>query len=165
MILEVLSREMRRILVSWRNLWGNEVRGSPLQRGSTQFGVLVHGASIIPIYDDKRLCITAPFPGARIFETSDEYIFKLNRNKGNCLQWNPYSDSWLHTTTVPIIVVFTKFELFVARLARRSRGRDQISMEVAETMFQNEYSQAFEKATCNTSGKIPYTTVASASSS
>jgi hypothetical protein len=63
---------------------------------------------------------------------------------------------------VPIIVVFTKFDLFVASLSRRSAGRGKISLEFAETRFQNEHGQAFEKAI---SGKIPYTTVASTFSS
>ncbi|KAF8351862.1 hypothetical protein F5887DRAFT_1068257 [Amanita rubescens] len=88
------------------------------------------------------LCITAPFSGGRIFETGDEMIFKLNRNK------------------VPIIVVFTKFDLFIAGLSRRSRRKESISMEVAEKKFRDEHGVAFEKATQNISGKIPYTTVA-----
>ena len=165
MILKVTSQEMWRNLVFWRNLSRNEVRGNLLLRGSTQFGVLVSGASIISIYDDKRLCITAPFSRGRIFETGEEKIFKLNRNKGNYLQWNPYSNSWLIVITVPIIVVFTKFDLFVASLSRRSAGRGKISLDVAETRFQNEHGQAFEKATHNIAGKIPYTTVASTFSS
>ena len=109
----------------------------------------------------KRLCITAPFSRGRIFETGEEKIFKLNRNKGNYLQLNPYFNSWIINATVPIIVVFTKFDLFVASLSRRSAGRGKISLEVAETRFQSEHGQAFEKATHNLSGKIPYTTVAS----
>ncbi|KAF8685409.1 hypothetical protein AX14_003999, partial [Amanita brunnescens Koide BX004] len=87
------------------------------------------------------LCITSPFSRGRIFETGEEKIFKLNRNK------------------VPIIVVFTKFDLFVASLARRSAGR-KVNLEVAETRFKSEHGQAFEKATNNLSGRIPYTTVA-----
>ena len=61
---------------------------------------------------------------------------------------------------MPIIVVFTKFDLFVASLARRSAGR-KVNLEVAETRFKSEHGQAFEKATNNLSGRIPYTTVAS----
>lgn len=55
MILKVTSQEMWRNLVSWRNLSRNEVRRSLLLRGSTQFGVLRYGGSIIPIYDDKKV--------------------------------------------------------------------------------------------------------------
>ncbi|KAF8331196.1 hypothetical protein F5887DRAFT_1287007 [Amanita rubescens] len=88
------------------------------------------------------LCITAPFSRGRIFETREEKIFKLNRNK------------------VPIIVVFTKFDLFIACLSRRNRGKENISMDLAEKKFRDEHGVAFEKATQNISGKIPYTTVA-----
>jgi hypothetical protein len=62
---------------------------------------------------------------------------------------------------VPIIVVFTKFDHFVGNLCRRRAAKGKISLEFAETKFKNEQGQAFEKATRNISGKIPYTTVAS----
>jgi hypothetical protein len=64
-------------------------------------------------------------------------------------------------STVPIIVVFTKFDLFVASLARRSKGKDKINVEFAEERFKREHGRAFEKATHDILGKIPYTTVAS----
>lgn len=35
----------------------------------------------------NRLCIPVPFPGDRIFEADDEYIFKLYRYTGNHLQY------------------------------------------------------------------------------
>ncbi len=108
----------------------------------------------------NRLCITAPFSRGRIFETGEEKIFKLNRNKGNKYPQSPPNFA-LTVTTVPIIVVFTKFDLFIAALSRRSRGKEKISMDVAEKKFRDEHGVAFEKTTQNISGKIPYTTVAS----
>lgn len=62
-------------------------------------------------------------------------------------------------STVPIIVVFTKFDLFVASLANGKKGK--INLEFAEKRFKNKHGQAFEKATRKILGKIAYTTVAS----
>ncbi|KAF8329944.1 hypothetical protein F5887DRAFT_1163193 [Amanita rubescens] len=105
------------------------------------------------------LCITAPFSGGRIFETGEENIFKLNRNKGaKCPQSLP--NAVLTVTTVPIIVVFTKFDLFIASLSGRSRGEENISVDLAEKMFRDEHGPTFERATHNISGNIPYTAVA-----
>jgi len=106
------------------------------------------------------LCITAPFSRGRIFETGEEKIFKLNRNKGaKCPQSLP--NAALTVTTVPIIVVFTKFDLFIASLSGRSRGEENISVDLAEKMFRDEHGPTFERATHNISGNIPYTAVAS----
>ena len=108
----------------------------------------------------NRLCITAPFSRGRIFETGEEKIFKLNRNKGTKYPQSSPSAA-LIVTTVPIIVVFTKFDLFLAGLSRRSRGKEKISMDLAEKKFRDEHGVAFERATQNISGKIPYATVSS----
>jgi hypothetical protein len=78
--------------MSWKILSRNEVRGCPLPRGSTQFGVFVYGASMIPIYDDKKVVHYRTFLPRPNFETGEENIFKLNRNKGNCLQRNSHSN-------------------------------------------------------------------------
>lgn len=50
-------------------------------------GVLVDGTeqpNQLTLYN--RLCIPVPYAGGRIFETGDEKIFQLNRNKGNYLR-------------------------------------------------------------------------------
>ncbi|KAF8736319.1 hypothetical protein AX14_000496 [Amanita brunnescens Koide BX004] len=60
------------------------------------------------------LRITSPLSGGQIFETGDELVFKLNQNK------------------MPIIVVFTKFDLFVAKLNLQRGEKDRISLEFAE---------------------------------
>ena len=66
--------------------------------------------------------------------------------------------SGLTMSTVPMIIVFTKFDLFVAR---QCGGKDDISVEFAERKFKEEHSQAFEKWTKNISGQIPYNVAAS----
>ena len=64
-------------------------------------------------------------------------------------------------STVPVIVVFTKFDLFVASLAKWGGKKGKINLEFAEKRFKSKHGQAFEKATHNMLGKISYTTVAS----
>ena len=161
-----MSQETRGNSIFWSILLRSKLRSNLPPRGFMQFGALIdHASRLFRFMSFYRLCIPASYSGGRVFETGEEKIFKLNRNKGNYLQWNPYSNSWIINATVPIIVVFTKFDLFVASLSRRSAGRGKISLDVAETRFQNEHGQAFEKATHNIAGKIPYTTVASTFSS
>lgn len=62
---------------------------------------------------------------------------------------------------MPIIVVFTKLDLLVARLDRSETRRGKSSQELAETYFKEMYGQRFEKSTKNTMGQIPYALVAS----
>ncbi|KAF8696555.1 hypothetical protein AX14_001521 [Amanita brunnescens Koide BX004] len=90
------------------------------------------------------LCIPVPYSNGRIFETGDERIFQLNRNK------------------VPIVVVFTKLDLFLARLSRRGEAKvksNTNSLEVAETIFKEKYGRVFDKSTKNIEGHIPYALV------
>ena len=61
-------------------------------------------------------------------------------------------------SAVPIIVVFTKFDLFVEKL---NGGKDNISLESAEGKFKEEHSHAFEKWTNSISSQIPYNVAAS----
>jgi hypothetical protein len=58
--------------------------------------------------------------------------------------------------TVPIIVVFTKFDLFVEGL---NKGTG--SPESAERYFQENYGPLFETSTKKIAGQVPYTVVAS----
>ena len=67
-----------------------------------------------------RLCITAPYTGGPIFQAWDEKIFRFNRSKGNNLR--SLSPFLLIVVTVPIIVVYTKFDLFMASNQRKCKG-------------------------------------------
>ena len=62
---------------------------------------------------------------------------------------------------MPIIVVFTKFDLFVAKLNLQRGEKDSISLEFAERQFKEEQDQAFQKWTNNISSPIPYIVAAS----
>ncbi len=65
-----------------------------------QFGALIDNASrLFQLTSFYRLCIPCSyaFSGGRVFETGEEKIFKLNRNKGNYLkciaQYETYCDN------------------------------------------------------------------------
>ena len=66
-------------------------------------------------------------------------------------------------TTVPIIVVFTKFDLFVAMLDNDAMQKGKSSQELAEREFRKRYSQVYESSTKGVPGQIPYALVASES--
>ncbi|KAF8351830.1 hypothetical protein F5887DRAFT_3940, partial [Amanita rubescens] len=88
------------------------------------------------------LCITAPYVGGPIFQAWDEKIFRLNQRK------------------VPIIVVYTKFDLFMANSQRRGKGNTgKGDLESAEKHFYDKYGQLFAKSTKNIEGRVPYTIV------
>ncbi|KAF8335238.1 hypothetical protein F5887DRAFT_614117 [Amanita rubescens] len=73
------------------------------------------------------LCIPVPYAGGRIFETGDEMIFQLNRNK------------------VPIIIVFTKFDLFIANVSKGKAGNDKSKMELATKAFKERFKKSLKK--------------------
>ncbi|KAF8351827.1 kinase-like domain-containing protein [Amanita rubescens] len=83
------------------------------------------------------LCITVPDTSSSMIQQWDEKILLLNRYK------------------VPIIVVFTKFDLFVEGL---NKGTG--SPESAERYFQENYGPLFETSTKKIAGQVPYTVVA-----
>ncbi|KAF8688273.1 hypothetical protein AX14_003473 [Amanita brunnescens Koide BX004] len=91
------------------------------------------------------LCITAPFTDRPLFQPWDEKIFELNKRK------------------VPIIVVCTMFDRFMASLSRprgANMGKGDGSFESAVKIFQEQYGQQFKASTKNVEGEIPYTVVA-----
>ena len=48
-----------------------------------QFGASMDNANrLLEFTSFNRLCIPASYSGGRLFETGEENIFKLNRNKG-----------------------------------------------------------------------------------
>ena len=52
-----------------------------------QFGASIDNANRLLLFTSyNRLCIPASYSGGRLFETGEEKIFKLNRNKGNYLK-------------------------------------------------------------------------------
>ena len=66
---------------------------------------------------------------------------------------------------MPIIVVYTKFDLFMASNQRKCKGivgKGGSSLESAEKHFYDMYGQLFAKSTENIEGQIPYTIVSSA---
>lgn len=95
------------------------------------------------------LCISVPYAGGRIFETGDEKIFKLNRNK------------------VPIIVVFTKYDLLVttvrAQLRKNGEGKgsamDKKCQELAAKSYDENCVTPFKVLTREVPESIPYTHV------
>jgi len=108
-----------------------------------------------------RLCITAPYVGGPIFQAWDEKIFRLNQRKGDYLR--SLSRFLLIVITVPIIVVYTKFDLFMANNQRRGKGNTgKGDLESAEKHFYDKYGQLFAKSTKNIEGRVPYTIVSSA---
>ncbi|KAK2459358.1 hypothetical protein APHAL10511_008625, partial [Amanita phalloides] len=82
------------------------------------------------------LCISVPHASSRFLETGDENIFELFQLKEN---------------KVPIIVVFTKFDLMVVNakvsLIKNGVAKEQIpqkSEELAKKTFENEYGKSFK---------------------
>lgn len=60
---------------------------------------------------------------------------------------------------MPIIVVFTKLDLFLAKLERRGEIKGRGNLEGAEGIFREKYNKIFEKSTKNMGGHIPYALV------
>ncbi|KAF8326439.1 hypothetical protein F5887DRAFT_225940 [Amanita rubescens] len=87
------------------------------------------------------LCIPAPYSGGRIFETGEEKIFKLNQNK------------------VPIIVVITKFDRYIARLSERGKLKGPTISQAAEQMFEQTFGHKFKKGGMSQDRPIPYALV------
>lgn len=58
-------------------------------------------------------------------------------------------------------MVFTKLDLFLARLGRRGEIKDKRnnSPEAAEAIFKEKYGRIFDKSTKNIEGQIPYALV------
>ena len=62
--------------------------------------------------------------------------------------------------TVPIILVVTKFDLYVAGLQRRSGTKTKISYQSAEDDFKKEFDHTFDKKS-KIEEQIPYALVSS----
>lgn len=62
--------------------------------------------------------------------------------------------------TVPMIIVVTKFDLYVAGLQRRSGTKTKISYQLAEDDFKKEFDHTFDKKSMS-EGQIPYALVSS----
>ncbi len=70
----------------------------------------------------------------------------------------------LTVITVPIIVVYTKFDIFIEnnlREGKNSTRRANCSLESAAKYFNEKYDRSFRKSTKNIGGEIPYTVVTS----
>ena len=59
--------------------------------------------------------------------------------------------------------MFTKFDIFVARLGKLSASDDKNNLKLAEQKFKESYGRVFEKLTKDVTGQIPYALVASTS--
>ncbi|KAF8685412.1 hypothetical protein AX14_004000 [Amanita brunnescens Koide BX004] len=87
------------------------------------------------------LCITAPASGGPTLETWDEKIFELNTNE------------------VPIIVVYTKFDL-VGSLSKNGVGKSEEAKTVTERNYKEKYGQVIERSMKSVAPRqIPYTVV------
>jgi hypothetical protein len=68
---------------------------------------------------------------------------------------------------VPIIVVYTKFDLFIVNLRRNKNnaGKRDTTNEAAEMHFNEKYGQSFASSTKDVwgPGQIPYTVASSTS--
>ncbi len=66
---------------------------------------------------------------------------------------------------VPIIVVYTKFDLFIVNLRRNKNGagKSDTTQEAAEKHFNEKYGQSFALSTKDVwgPGQIPYTVASS----
>ena len=62
--------------------------------------------------------------------------------------------------TVPIIVVYTMFDRFMANL-NLGKGRVDGSFEFAVKQFNQKYGQQFKTSMANIGDNVPYTVVAS----
>lgn len=98
------------------------------------------------------LCITTPFASSRIFEIGDEEICKLKR------------------LGVPVIIVFTKYDLMVASTRRDlltggtiNNGDELVKRthESAKRRFDSMCTPHLKKLARTVSGKIPYVCVSS----
>ncbi|KAF8335594.1 hypothetical protein F5887DRAFT_988832, partial [Amanita rubescens] len=93
--------------------------------------------------DAVWLCIPVPFAGGSIYNTWDEKIVQFNGGK------------------VPIIVVFTKLDLLIARakMTRSSLGQGEIIQESVEQNFREKQGPEFEQLSKSEERKISYTVV------
>ena len=67
---------------------------------------------------------------------------------------------------MPIIVVITKFDLYVAELSKQGNLKGQnISWQAAEEMFKQTFGHKFEKAGMSQDRPVPYALVSSMSAS
>ncbi len=68
-------------------------------------------------------------------------------------------------TSVPIIVVITKFDLYIAGLSKRGKLKGPNISEAAEQLFKQTFGHKFEKGGVSQDRPIPYALVASMSAS
>lgn len=104
----------------------------------------------------------SPYTGGKILHPWDEKIFKLNQHKGSYLPFLSKLLYGLIVLIVPIIVVYTKFDLFIVNLRRNKNGvgKSDSNPETAEQFFNEKYGQTFESSTKDV-GQIPYTVASS----
>ena len=155
-----MSQETRGNSIFWSILLRSKLRSNLPPKGFMQFGALIDNTSrLFQFMLFYRLCIPASYSGGRVFETGEEKIFKLNRNKGNYLK--SLSQSRLTVTTVPIIVVITKIDLYIAWLSRRGRLKGPDMYQAAEQLFKQTFGHKFEKGGVSQDRPIPYALVSS----
>ena len=66
-------------------------------------------------------------------------------------------------TTVPIIVVITKFDLYIVGLSKRGRLKGPNISQAAEQMFMQTFGHKFEKGGVGQDRPMPYALVSSMS--
>jgi hypothetical protein len=123
-----------------------------------QSGALIEDpGSTLEFMLSNRLCITTPSSGGPTWETWDEKILELIPNKGNIYKSHS-TFIRLTTTAVPIIVVYTKFDL-VSSVDRAGVGKGEESEEFTERNYKDKYGEVIERH--DALRQIPYTVVTS----
>lgn len=111
---------------------------------------------ITPIHVLYRFCISVPSSDNHESLILDHEIFKLNKYKGN------YIHSLFQAQDhVPVIVVFTKFDRFVARLGDVGAQTGENSQEFAKHEFTKRYGHVFKALDQYGPGQLPYALVSS----
>jgi len=84
-----------------------------------------------------RICISVPVAGDRVAEVGVEQIIKTVHGTGEFHVMNPEPRALKYRHAVPLIVVFTKYDILVTRKIRRAaRGGD------VEQVWKNAESEA-----------------------
>lgn len=125
-----------------------------------QFGAVIHYAiGPIKFMLFKRLCIPVPFAGGSLYDIWDEKIVQFNKGEGNYLQ--SFSSLCTNVTTVPIIVLYTKLDLLMARarMNKSGMGQSDSMQESAEKNFRDKQGPEFEQLARSEERRISYTVV------
>ena len=119
----------------------------------------------------RRHCVSTPINGSRLLQSGDNKIFQLcTKHQGIFFPSHPSPHSENISTTVPIVVVFTKFDglvtskekdLFEQNLGLNKETLIERAKEIAAASFEKDCDALIERAKAN---GVPYIFVSSESS-